>query len=113
VTDAYIPERGDFARMVLDPYTGREQGGEQPVFVLSSKAFSQVTGYALIAPITRTVRTWPFEVPIGPGLRTTGVVLTDQTRSVDFVARHAKFLGKAPPDLIEEVLARVASIVSD
>ena len=25
VTDAYIPERGDFARMVLDPYTGRNK----------------------------------------------------------------------------------------
>jgi mRNA-degrading endonuclease toxin of MazEF toxin-antitoxin module len=39
------------------------------------------------------------------------VVLTDQTRSVDLEARHARFLGKAPPDLLEQVPARVASII--
>jgi mRNA interferase MazF len=113
VTEPYIPERGDFARMVLDPYTGREQGGERPVLVLSAQAFSRVTGYALIAPVTRTVRNWPFEVAIGPGLRVAGSVLTDQTRSVDFVARHATFLGKAPSELTDEVLARVASILEE
>jgi mRNA-degrading endonuclease toxin of MazEF toxin-antitoxin module len=99
--------------MVLDPYTGREQGGERPVLVLSTQAFSRVTGYALIAPVTRTVRSWPFEVSIGPGLRVAGAVLTDQTRSVDFVARYAKFLGKAPIELTGEVLARVASIMAE
>jgi mRNA interferase MazF len=111
VTDAYTPDRGDFARMVLDPYTGREQGGERPVLVLSTVAFNAATRYALVAPITRTVRGWPFEVAIGSGLRVSGVVLTDQTRSVDFEARHTRFLSKAPADLLEQVLARVASII--
>ncbi len=97
--------------MVLDPYKGPEQGGERPVLILSTKAFSMATRYALIAPITKTIRNWPFEVLIGAELRVTGAVLTDQTRSVDFAARHAKFLGKAPAKLTIEVLARVASIV--
>lgn len=99
--------------MVLDSYTGREQGGERPVLVLSAQVFSRITGYALVAPITRTVRNWPFEVPIGPGLRVAGAVLTDQTRSVDFVARHAKFMGKAPPELVDEVLVRIAMILEE
>lgn len=97
--------------MVLDPYTGREQGGERPVLVLSTREFHTATGYALVAPVTCTVRDWPFEVPIGGGLRVSGVVLADQTRSVDFVARHARFLGKAPAELVAEVLARVVSII--
>ncbi len=97
--------------MVLDPYTGREQGGERPVLVLSTRAFNLVTRYALVAPITRTVRDWPFEVAIEAGARVAGAVVTDQTRSVDFEARHARFLGKAPPELIEQVLTRIASIL--
>lgn len=97
--------------MVLDPLTGREQGGERPVLVLSTREFNLATRYALVAPITRTVRDWPFEVPIGPGQRVAGLVLSDQTRSVDFVARHARLLGKAPAELVAQVLARVASIV--
>ena len=111
VTDSYIPERGDFARMVLDPYTGREKGGERPVLVLSTRAFNVATRYALVAPITRTVRDWPFELPVGPGARVSGVVLADQTRSVDFAARHARFLAKAPAELVVQVLACVCSII--
>jgi mRNA interferase MazF len=106
-----MPERGDFAGSVLDPYTGHEQGGERPVLVLSTKEFNATTHYALVAPVTRTIRDWPFEVPIPSGLRVSGVVLTDQIRSVDFAARHARFLFKAPPELVEQVLLRVASII--
>jgi len=47
-SDGYIPDRGDFARMVLHPHTGREQGGERPVLVLSTRRFSSLTGYALV-----------------------------------------------------------------
>ena len=113
-SEQYIPDRGDFARMVLHPQTGREQGGERPVLVLSTRRFSAVTGYALVAPITRTTRNWPFEVPIELGLRVVGVVLTDQTRSV--VLRqlcHASFLGTASSGLTETVLRRIATILEN
>ena len=66
---------------------------------------------ALIAPITRTVRGWPFEVVIGPGLRVSGAVLCDQLRSVDFEARHARFLDRAPTALVDDVLQRVGAIL--
>jgi mRNA interferase MazF len=110
-SDAYIPDRGDFARMVLHPHTGHEQGGERPVLVLSTRLFSSLSGYALVAPITRTARDWPFEIPIEPGSRVTGVVLSDQARSVDFSARHARFLGKASVQLTETVAERIATIL--
>ena len=74
----YIPERGDFARIVLDPRTGREQSGERPVLVLSPRAFNEVTGYAFVAPITRTIRRWPFEVALPEGARVEGAVLVAQ-----------------------------------
>jgi mRNA interferase MazF len=108
-----VPDRGDFARMVLHRHIGREQGGERPVLVLSSRRFATITGYALVAPITRTVRDWPFEVPIEPGQRVSGVVLADQARSVDFVARHARFLGKAPLRLTEIVAERISTILEN
>jgi mRNA-degrading endonuclease toxin of MazEF toxin-antitoxin module len=99
--------------MVLHPHTGHEQGGERPVLVLSSQLFSSRTGYALVAPITRRARDWPFEVPIEPGGRVAGVVLSDQARSVDFVARHARFIGKASEQLTRTVAERVASILEE
>ena len=106
-----IPDRGDFARMVPHQHTGHEQGGERPVLVLSKRRFSAATGYAVVAPITRAVRDWPFEVAIEPGHRAKGVVLSDQARSVDFAARHARFLGKASALLTDAVCQRVGTIL--
>ena len=94
--------------MVLHPHTEREQGGERPVLVLSPRPFNSLTGYAFVAPITRTVRNWPFEVPIEPDGRVAGVVLSDQAGSVDFAARHARFLGKASTRLTQVVSERIA-----
>lgn len=79
--------------------------------MLSTRRFSALTGYALVAPITRTVRDWPFEIAIEPGLRVTGIVLSDQTRSVDFATRHARFIGKAPTRLTDDVCQRVSTIL--
>jgi mRNA interferase MazF len=108
---AYIPDRGDFVRIVLDPRVGREQSGERPGLVLSGRAFNERTGYAFIAPVTNTRRDWPFEVPIPPGGKISGVVLADQTKSIDHVARHIRFLAPAPAGLAEATLERVAAIL--
>jgi mRNA interferase MazF len=107
----YVPDRGDFARLVLVPQAGREQSGERPVLVLSGRSFNETTGLAFVAPVTSRARGWPFEVNTPPEGRVRGVVLADQTRSLDFSARHARFLGKAPDALVETVLERIALIL--
>lgn len=108
---AYVPARGDIARIVLDPRTGREQSGERPVLVLSPESFNAATGYAFVAPITRTLRGWPFEVKLPDGGRVEGAVLVDQTKSIDFVARHARFVAHGPDEVVDAVLARLADIL--
>jgi hypothetical protein len=40
-----------------------------------------------------------------------GVVLADQTKSTDYMARHVSFLAAAPRELIGMVLERVAAIL--
>ena len=37
----YVPARGDFVRVVLDPRVGREQSGERPALVLSDRRFNE------------------------------------------------------------------------
>lgn len=108
----YVPDRGDFVRIVFDPRVGREQSGERPGLVLSERAFNALTGYVFIAPVTSTRRDWPFEVPIPLGCKVSGVVLADQTKSIDHVARHVRFIAAAPAGLAEAVLERVAAILS-
>jgi mRNA interferase MazF len=81
------------------------------VLVLSPGDFNDRTGYLFAAPITSTRRGWPFEVPIPPGAEVTGVVLTDQTKSIDYAARHVTYLAAAPDGLVEAVLERLEIIL--
>ena len=110
-TGAFVPERGDFVRLVLDPRVGREQSGERPALVLTPWRFNAVTGYAFVAPVTGTQRGWPFEVPIPAGGRVQGAVLADQTKSIDYAAQRVRFLAAAPKDLVGMVLERLGAIL--
>jgi mRNA-degrading endonuclease toxin of MazEF toxin-antitoxin module len=40
-----------------------------------------------------------------------GVVLADQTKSIDYAARHVRFLAAAPSGLVAQVLERVGIIL--
>ena len=108
----YVPARGDFVRVVLDPRVGREQSGERPALVLSDRAFNALTGYIFCAPVTGTRRGWPFEVPIADGGKVAGVVLADQTKSIDYAARHVRYIAGSPGGLVETVLEQVSAILS-
>jgi mRNA interferase MazF len=107
----YVPARGDFVRVVLDPRVGREQSGERPALVLSDREFNALTGYIFCAPVTGTRRGWPFEVPVPPGGKVAGVVLADQTKSIDYAARHVRYIAASPRGLVETVLEHVATIL--
>jgi len=51
-------------------------------------------------------------VPLaGAGLVTDGVVLCNQVRTLDLKARRAQFIEAAPPELVADVLARVATLI--
>ncbi|MEO8460328.1 MAG: type II toxin-antitoxin system PemK/MazF family toxin [Dokdonella sp.] len=110
-----MPARGDILELSLDPVKGEETRGSRPVLVLSADAFNRASGLLLVAPITQggiSARETGFSVTLmGSGTRTHGVVLCDQTRTVDARARTFKKIEKAPPAVIEEALDAVRSIL--
>lgn len=104
------PGTGDFVHLDFDPQAGREQAGSRFGLVLSPREFCEVTGFAFVAPITGQVKGYPFEVKVPPGERCYGVVLVDQTKSLDFKARNLQIVGKASDELVEEASAILAAI---
>lgn len=106
------PERGDIIRLQLDPRTGSEQAGYRPAIVISPAAYNQISKLILVCPITSRQKGWPFEVELPEQLQTFGVILSDQLRTVDCSAREARFVEKSSLELIDEVLAKVDSLVS-
>ena len=106
--------RGDVYLVDLDPTQGREQRGTRPVLIVSPDAFNKLTQAPVVLPITSGgdfARTAGFAVSLsGAGTRTTGVVRCDQPRALDVKARRGKRLESLPPELMEEILARLAPI---
>ena len=108
----YVPARGDFVWLEFSPQAGHEQAGHRPAFVISPEPYNRKTGLALVCPITRQIKGYPFEVGLPQGLKVKGALLSDQIKSLDWRARRATFLGKAPAPFTAEVLAKVATLLS-
>lgn len=110
-----IPARGDILALSLDPTHGREIRGSRPVLVLSADAFNKASGLLLVAPITQggsAARETGFSVTLmGSGTKTQGVVLCDQTRTVDARARSFSKIERAPSAVVEEALDAVRAIL--
>ena len=105
-------KRGDIYLVTLDPTKGREQRGRRPVLIVSPAPFNDATGTPVVLPITTGgafARRLRFAVPIA-GIKTIGVVRCDQPRVLDIKARGGRKADTLPPEIMEEVLARVATI---
>ena len=108
-----FPDRGDILLADLKPVKGQEQGGEsRPVLVLSPFEYNIRSGLCLIVPFTHRQKGYPYEAdPIGYKMKTAGVVLADAVRSIDWKSRNARFLEKADPEFVDEVLSRLLTLL--
>jgi mRNA interferase ChpB len=105
-------KRGDIYLVSLDPTEGREQRGSRPVVIVSPGEFNQATKLPVVLPITNGgefARKLGFAVPIA-GIKTTGVIRCDQPRVIDLAARHARKVDTLPEPIMDEVLARIATL---
>lgn len=107
----YVPDRGDVVWLAFDPQSGHEQAGRRPVLVLSPAVYNGRIGLALFCPLTSQVKGYPFEVPIPAGLPVSGVVLSDQIKSLDWKTRQAEFICKLPEDVTVKVLKLVGTLL--
>jgi mRNA interferase MazF len=110
--ETYQPERADFVYLDFTPQAGTEQAGRRPALILSPKDFNIATGFAAVCPITRTQTGSNFEVALPRGTKLSGVVLSHQFRTVDWIERNAQFHSKANVDFMCEVLGRIEAILS-
>ena len=100
----YVPQKGDFVMVTLDPQAGHEQKGRRPALVISNTLFNKHTGLAIVCPITNTDRNFPFHVKVTDQSSITGYIMVEQVKSIDFVSRKVRFVKKAPSDVLNEVL---------
>ena len=109
--ETYVPERGDVIWLSFSPQAGREQSGRRPGVVLSPARYNRRIGLALTCPVTSRVKGYPFEVALEGVGGVSGVILVDQLRSLDWRARQAERAGRAPQDVLAELLARLQPLL--
>lgn len=106
--------RADIVHLNLNPTVSREQQGDfRPALVLTPAAYN-VSGLAIIAPITQGgdfARYAGFAALLsGSGTETQGVVLCNQIRTVDLEAHGAKCVESVPDVVVDDVLAHVHAL---
>ena len=82
------------------------------MLVVSPTEFNEATKLPVILPITSGgdfARRLGFAVPIA-GIKTTGIVRCDQPRVIDLAARNARKVDALPQDIMDEVVAMVATL---
>lgn len=108
----YCPKRGDVVWLAFSPQAGREQAGSRPALVLSPEAYNRKVGLAILCPITSQVKGYPFEVRIPKGLKASGVILSDQVKSLDWRARKASYCCTLPEDTFRDAVGKLGTILN-
>jgi mRNA interferase MazF len=117
---SYIPNRGDLVHMNFSPSAGHEIADRHYALVLSPLAYNRKSGMAVVCAITSRVRGWPFEVELPAGLLppkqgqpVKSVIVADAVRQVDFREREMAFVAAAPPEVTEEVLDKLLTVLEE
>ena len=107
-----IPDRGDIIWINFDPQVGHEQAGHRPALVLSRRLFNRASELVICCPIRSLQKGYAYEVTLPGNLNVDGVVLVDQISSMDWRIRKARFITKAPDVVLNNVLAKLKTLLS-
>lgn len=107
----YCPDADEFIWLQFNPQAGREQAMRRPALVLSPRGYNLRSGLCVVCPTTNQNKGYPFEATLPQGFDVSGVVLSDQIKSLSWSHREAKFICKAPAELCAEVRAKIKALI--
>jgi mRNA interferase MazF len=109
----YFPDRGDPVRLNFSLKAGNEQSGRRPAVVVSPRSYNKNVGLGLFCPITSQIKGYPFKVRIPADIGISGVVLSDQMKSLDWRVRNAQFICRLPESTVSEILKKLSTLLKD
>ena len=102
-------KQGDVIKLDLSPTIGHEQSGYRPAVIVSNDFAISKTNMIYIAPVTNTARPFPLHVELDNRTNTTGIILCEQVKAVDIIARKYTYVESLPADILDKVLTRIIS----
>ncbi len=109
-TKTRIPQQGDIFWVNLSPTKGHEQHGMRPCYVVTPEIYNQI-GLCLVCPITSQVKGYGSEFPLPEGSQTTGVILVDHLRNVDWEIRSVRWVERLPLSARQQVAQRLTVLI--
>ena len=110
-TRVHMPRQGDIVRIDFSSQDGHEQKGYRPALIISRNQYNERASTVVACPITRTRKGLPIHMDLDERTNTQGVVLCDQVRAIDPIARGAVFIESCPPDILADVVDTVIGLV--
>lgn len=115
------PTRGSIIKLNFNLQSplrpGREQTDYQPrarpLLVISNSRVNTATGMLMVCPISSKAKGYGLEVMLPDGMQTSGVVLVNQVKAIDWRTRGFKLVEHAPQLVMDEVLEKVIALLED
>lgn len=110
MTKKYIPKKGDIVWLDFDPSAGMEIQKRRPALVVSQTQFNFRTSFAVVCPITSTMKKNPTRYTLSPDMKTKGQIVIHQLKAVDFSIRQIEFIEKineADMNMIDQVIGYI------
>jgi mRNA interferase MazF len=104
-------KQGHIIWLDFDPQIGYEQKGRRPALVVSNGTFNNFSKLAIVCPIKNTNKNHPFHVKKKKKTKTKGVILCDQSRTLDINARNYEYIEIIPEDILLDVLDIIAGFI--
>ena len=111
MSDDRAVQAGDIYLLDLDPTRGSEQSGVRPVLVISANEMNRRSRRMIVCPITGNLSPWMTKVPLPSDCKTSGMVLTDQLRSVDKNERILRHVETVSSDFVTLVRSYVGRLL--
>lgn len=110
VNAAYCPARGDLIWIDFNPQSGREITKRRPALVLSPRAYNRLAGLCVLCPMSTQIKGHLFEIPIEIEGKS-GVIKSDQVKSLDWSVRRSAFIAKAPRPVRQQVQQNLQALL--
>ncbi len=106
----YVPDRGDIVWLDFEPQKGKEIKKTRPALVISPRKYNIKTNLAIFMPITSHVKEYPFEIEVNVN-NTSGAILCDQVRSLDWMERKATKISKLDQKTLEKAISKLSLLL--
>jgi len=108
---AYQPSQGDIVFINFSSQVGHEQKGSRPALIVSNNEFHKRTRMSMVCPITNTISGFPTHIALDDRTETTGEIMCEHVKCVDFFARGISYKETAPFDIVDEVIDSICSFI--